>query len=412
MVCTLICVAGLTACSTVPSSGPSKQAVLDIGTRPDSPFVIVPISDFVIQKLQHFPGPSLYGKFGDHRGPVEQVIGVGDTVEVTIFEAASNGLFSQAATAGTPGSPSSNGSHSAVFPPQIVQRDGSITIPYAGRVNVVGQTPQAVEKTIVDRLTGKAIEPQAVVTLNRNLSTSVTVTGEVVKGMRVPLTARGDRILDVIATTGGINAPASETFVELTRGGKTTRVPYQTLMADPKENIYARPGDSLVVVRYPLTFTAVGATLRNAVLPFDGLGLSLEEAIGKAAGFVDERADPEGVFVLRYEPIAVVRSYPGLTPQQAALNLVPVAYLINMRDAASLFLARRFSIHDKDIVYVSNSPLSDVTKVANIILSVEAPLVQGAAGYSILRATTGQTANIAPAAAPVATPSVAPAVAP
>ena len=89
-------------------------------------------------------------------------------------------------------------------------------------------------------------------------------------------------------------------------------------------------------MRYPLSFTAVGATGSNAVVPFDAVGISLEEAIGKASGLLDSRADPEGVFLLRYEPVGVVREFPGLTPAQAALDLVPTVYLINMRDPAAL----------------------------------------------------------------------------
>jgi polysaccharide export outer membrane protein len=366
----IACAGALSACSTVPTQGPSRQSVIDGGQQINAPYLLVQLSDFIIQKLAHFPGPSLYGRFGDYRGAVEQRIGVGDTIEVTIFEAAGGGLFSQPVMSAT-----STGSHSAQIPAQVVQRDGSITVPYAGRVSVVGQTTPEVEKTIVDRLTGKAIEPQAIVTLSKNVSTSVTVGGEAIRGARVPLTARGDHLLDVIATAGGITAPANESFIELTRGGKTVRVPFQTLIADPKENIFARPGDTLTIVRYPLSFTAAGATGRNSVVPFDAVGISLEEAIGKAAGLLDNQADPEGVFVLRYEPIAVVRDFPGLTPQQAALNLVPVAYIINMRDPASLFIARRFSVHDKDIVYVSNSPFNDLQKVLGLVGTLTSPAI-------------------------------------
>ena len=381
LACTALCCAGaLAACSTVPSGGPSRAAVIDSGSRPNSPFLIVPISDFAIENLAHFPGPSLYGKFGDYRAAVARRIGIGDTIGITVFEAAGGGLFSQPVSAG-----SATGSHSAVFPNQLVQRDGAITVPYAGRIHVDGLAPQDVEKEVVDKLTGKAIEPQVVVTLSRNIATSVTVGGEAVKGGRIPLTARGDRLIDVIATAGGITAPAHETFVELTRDGRTARVPFQTLLNDPRENIFARPGDTLTLVQYPLSFTAVGATLQNAVLRFGATGISLEEAIAKSSGFVDERADPEGVFVLRYEPVAIARAYPGLTPQQAALNLVPVAYLINMRNPRSLFLARRFSIHDKDIVFVSNSPYSDLTKVLGLVQSLAGPAIQGASVVSTIR---------------------------
>ena len=284
-----------------------------------------------------------------------------------------------------------------MFPNQLVQRDGAVTVPYAGRIHVDGLTPQDVEKEIVGKLTGKAIEPQVVVTLSRNIATSVTVGGEAVMGGRIPLTARGDRLIDVIATAGGIspNTPAHNVFVELTRDGRTVRVPFQTLLNDPRENIFARPGDTLTLVQYPLSFTAVGATLQNAVVKFDATGISLAEAIGKSSGFVDERADPEGVFVLRYEPVAIARAYPGLTPQQAALNLVPVAYLINMRDPKSLFLARRFNVHDKDIVFVSNSPYSDLTKVLGLVQAVASPAIQGASVASTVRgfSTSNSTAN-------------------
>lgn len=418
-ICAFAMAAALAACSTVPSSGPSRTAVLDVGTQPDAPYLLVPVSNYIIERLQHFPGPSLYGRFGDYRPAVEQTIGVGDTLTVTIYEAAGGGLFSQPVAAAN-----SMGSHSIQLPPQVVQRDGAITVPYAGRVDVVGQTPQSVEKTIVTLLTGKAIEPQVVVTLSKNVASSITLTGEGLAGgragpdalgLRLPLSARGDRLLDVVADAGGLRIPANETFLELTRGGKTVRVPFQTLMANPKENIYARPGDTLTLVRYPLSFTAMGATSVSAVVPFDALGISLEEAIGKVAGFNDFIADPAGVFVFRYEPIDIVRSYPGLTPAQASLSLVPVVYSINMRDPRSLFLARRFAIHDKDIVFVSDSIYNDLAKVSGLIQAVSQPVTQGVGVAQSIRGATSSSATAAliasgsspAAAAPVSSGAVA-----
>lgn len=362
--------AALAACSTVPNTGPTRQGVITASTESDNPYLLVRLSDFVIQKLASFPGPSLYGKFGDYRGPTEQRIGVGDTVIVNVFEAAAGGLFSQPVSTAD-----STGQHSATVPPQVVQRDGTITVPYAGQIAVVGKTTPEVEKEVVDKLTGKAIEPQAIVTISQPIFSSITVTGEAVKGGRLPLSTKGDRLMDVIADAGGITSPANQTFLELTRRNKTVRVPFQTVLNNPRENIYARPGDTLTVIKYPLSYTAFGATLRNNNIQFDALGISLEEAVAQAAGLADDRADPEGVFVFRYEPLAVVRDFPGLTPSQAALNLVPTVYVINMRDPASLLLARRFSMHDKDILYVSNSPLNDLQKLLGIVSTVTGPVI-------------------------------------
>lgn len=379
-ICAALCISLPAACAHVPSSGPSRLAVTVAAEGPHSAYLLVPINDSTLLHLLRDPGPSLRGGFDDHRAAVEQRIGIGDTVEVAIFEAAAGGLFSTPVS-----SAATTGAHSALIPPQVVQRDGSITVPYAGRVAVAAKTTPEVERIIVARLTGKAIEPQAIVTLSRTVATSVTVGGEVVRGARIPLSARGDRLLDVIAEAGGILAPANESFLALTRGGRTVRVPFQTLLTHPKENIFARPEDVLTVERYPLTFTAVGATSRNAVIPFDAVGISLEEAIGKAAGVIDERADPEGVFVFRYEPIAVARAYPSLTPAQAGLDVVPTVYAISMRDPKSLFLARRFPIRDKDIVYVSNSPFSDMQKVFELVGAVAGPVIQGVAVASYLK---------------------------
>ena len=408
--CALLAATALSACSSVPSSGPSREAVVTASARTTPPYLLVRLSDFVVQKLLRFPGPSLYGKFGDYRGALEQRVGIGDTVRVTIFEAAGGGLFSQPVA-----SPQQTGSHSAVLPAQIVQRDGSITVPYAGRVPVDGRTTHEIERDIVTRLTGKAIEPQVVVALTQNIASSVTVNGESVLGARVPLNASGDRLLDVIADAGGLKTPASQTFLELTRGGRTVRVPFQTLLNDPKENIFARPDDTLTVISYPLTFTSVGATGNNAVIPFSAIGISLEEAIGKANGLTDGRADPEGVFVFRYEPASVVRDFPGLTPQQAALNLVPTVYSLNMRDPRSLFLARKFSMHDKDIVYVSNSPYVEIAKVVGIFNAFLSPTlggvslaqtIAGASNSSNLAILSAASANSASrAATTVVTPA-------
>ena len=185
------------------------------------PFAYVEIDDRVLSALAAWKPPSLYGEFGDYRAPTEQRIGVGDSIQVTIWEAAAGGLFSAPLA-----DPRQTGSHSAVIPEQVVARDGAITVPYAGRVNVVGRTPPEVERVIVERLQGKAIEPQALVTLSKNISNTVTVTGEVTNGARIPLTARGDRLLDVIAEAGGIRVPARECFIDLSRGGKTVRVPF------------------------------------------------------------------------------------------------------------------------------------------------------------------------------------------
>jgi polysaccharide export outer membrane protein len=362
----------LSGCSLLPGSGPSGDSMVEAAVSATPSFVGVEIDEFSLDVLARRREPSLRGSFGDHRAPATQPIGVGDALQITVWEAAGGGLFSSGG-----GDRTSPGSRSATIPEQTVGRDGSVTVPYAGRIEVAGRSQQEVEAIIVERLRGKAIEPQALVTVTRNVSNMATVTGEVSQGARVPLTLRGDKVMDVIASAGGFRTPVHETFVSLTRGDRTARVPLGALLATPRENIYVRPGDVVTVEHTPQTFTVAGATGTNSVLEFGARSLTLEEAIGKAGGIEDQRADPSGLFVLRYEPSAIVSQFPTTPPELAARPQVPVAYHLDMRDPKALFAARRFAMRDKDILFVSNAGLTEAGKVLKLVSMLTQPAIQG-----------------------------------
>jgi polysaccharide export outer membrane protein len=280
---------------------------------------------------------------------------------------------------------SSAGSRSATIPEQQVARDGAITVPFAGRVPVVGRTPPEIERVIVERLADKAIDPQALVTVTRNISNTVTLMGEAGPGARVPLTLRGDRLLDVIASGGGVRAPIQDIAVVLERGGRNLRVPMQAVLDDPSQNIYVQPGDVVTLVRDPQTFTAIGATGRNAVLPFETVNLTLDEALGKAGGLLDERADARGLFVVRYETPEVASQLPQASKAVAQAGGVPAIYHLDLRDSNALFLARRFPMRNKDIMYVSNAPLTEVQKVLTLVNLLLTPVITGITVQSVVK---------------------------
>ncbi|NLH82929.1 MAG: polysaccharide export protein [Phyllobacteriaceae bacterium] len=364
----------LAGCSSLPAQGPSASDVMSDAAPTDASgyegYLVVDLDGRVADVLASRANATLVGRFGDHRPAPDTPIGIGDSVSVTIWEAAAGGLFSTPLSAS--GSP---GSRSAVIPEQVVARDGSITVPYAGRLKVAGLATPVVEKRIVEALNGKAIEPQALVTVSKNISNTVTVTGEITTGARVPLSARGDRILDVIASTGGLRAPVHETFVSLSRGGRTATVPVQALLDRPAENIYVRPGDTLTLVRDPQTFTAFGATGRNAVVPFDARGITLEEAVAKSGGLLDYQSDPSAVFLLRTESAELARRLDPNRPIPVGRQVVDVVYRVDLRNTNSFFLARRVMVQNKDILYVANAPSTSIQKVLSVVQQAATPAV-------------------------------------
>jgi polysaccharide export outer membrane protein len=360
-------------CSALPTAGPTARDIRHQETENNQArFDLVDINDNVVTALRSQPKESFQARFKKYGKPPQPKIGIGDSVVVSIWEAAGGGLFGASPTDHV-----STGSRSVTIPEQVVSRDGGISVPFAGRVTVADRLPVEVQHTIEQRLAEKAIEPQVIVTVTRSVTNSATVTGEVVAGARVPLSVRGDRLLDLIAAAGGAKAPGYETFVRLSRNGVTATIPMEMLVSDPSENIYAQPGDVLTLVRLPQAFTVFGATGSNAQIPFTAERMTLVEGLAKAGGLQDMRADPEGVFLFRFEPPRVVnalgRPQLGTGPEGST----PVVYRLDLRDAKSYFLAQRFPLEDKDVIYVANADLNELQKFFSLLNTLTGPVITG-----------------------------------
>jgi polysaccharide export outer membrane protein len=373
--CALFLLVALCGCSSLPTAGPSKNDVIDQAQKDGQVrFQVIDIDRSVVDTILAQPTEGFHSRFGHYGLPPEPSLSVGDTVGVSIWEAGGGSLFGGAAALDRTGS----GSRPVTIPDQIVPRDGAISVPFAGRVKVAGRTILEVQHDIEARLAGKAAEPQVIVTVPKSAANSVTVSGEVVNGARVPLSPEGDRILDIIAAAGGAKSPVYETFVRLSRQGVTATIPFETLIADPAENIYAWPADVLTLVKTPQSFDAMGAIGHVAEIPFDSQHLTLSRALAKAAGPLDDRADPAGVFLFRNEPAPLVAALTHAPESAGAPSTVPIVYRLDMSNAEAFFLAKQFPVDDKDIVFIANARLSQVQKFFALIGTITSPIISGA----------------------------------
>jgi polysaccharide export outer membrane protein len=360
-------------CSSLPTAGPTvsdvkSQEVKDKEIR----FDLVDIDDNVVAALLASRPESFHTRFKKYGRPPQPRIGVGDSVVVSIWEAAGGGLFGTSPTEHV-----SAGSRSVTIPEQMVGQDGGISVPFADRIPVAGRLPVEVQKTIEQRLAEKAIEPQAIVTISRSVANSATVTGEVIAGARLPLSLKGDRLLDLIAAAGGAKTPLYETFVRLSRNGITATIPMEMLVSDPAENIYAYPGDVLTLVRLPQSFTVFGATGVNSQVTFTAERMTLVEGLAKAGGLLDLRSDPAGVFLFRFEPPGIVKTLGRPQLGTGPEGSTPVVYRLDLSDAKSYFLAQRLPIHDKDIIYVANADLNELQKFFTLLNTLTGPVITG-----------------------------------
>lgn len=371
----LACLTGaaLGGCSTLPTAGPTAGQVVDQAVKDEQArYDLIDVDDKVVSTLLAQPAESFGARFQKYGKPPGPQIGIGDTITVTIWEAAGGGLFGSSPTTGL-----SPGSRSVTIPEQVVSRDGSISVPFADRIPVAGKSPLEVQRIIEQRLAEKAIEPQAIVVITKSVTYAATVSGEVVNGARVPLSVNGDRLLDLIALAGGAKSPVYETFVRLSRDGTTVTIPMEQLVSDPAENIYAWPADVLTLVRIPQTFSVFGATGQNSQVSFNAEKVTMAEALAKAGGLQDLRADPAGVFLFRFEPPQVVGALQAPSLPIGPGGSSPVVYRLDLSDANAYFFAQRFPIEDKDIIYVANARLNELQKFFTLLNTLTGPVITG-----------------------------------
>jgi polysaccharide biosynthesis/export protein len=360
----------LPACSVLPGTGPTSDAVngnatASVRSTAPLPYALVDITADTIGFLSQPNLITFKGEFPDKRPKPTQVVGVGDVLNISIFEAAPGGLFTPATAAGArPG-------NFVDLPAQAVDQKGSIYVPYAGEIPAAARTIPEIQQAVVTQLHNRAIEPQVVVSLNQQHSSVVSVLGDVNTPGVLALNSAGERLLALIARAGGPKFEAIESYVTLQRDGKRVKVLLSRVVHDPSENIFIRPNDVIFITREAPTFTALGALNQNVFgfnseIPFDVETLTLMQAIGKAGGLSDIQSDPGQIFVYRHEERHFLKKL-GLDTTRFAFDRIPTIYRLNLRDPSGMLLAAGFQMRSKDVMYVANAKVVDFYKLLTLI---------------------------------------------
>jgi polysaccharide export outer membrane protein len=357
--CGLLALGVLLAGCELPNEGPARSLIQSAyeSEANTAGFILIDLNRQVADYLRVKPEPSFGDRFGKGTPVRAERIGVGDVLQVRIWEADAGGLFASSGTVDR-----------GQIPDVVVATDGNILIPYAGSIRAAGRTPAQVAAAIVERLQSKTVEPQAHVSRLQNVSSVITVTGDVGNPGIFPLTLRGDSLLDAIAAAGGSRFASYETLVTLTRRGTSVTAYLEHVLNTPGDNIYLQPRDEIHVERRPRTYTAFGAVEKKGNNDFGASTVSVLEAVGKVSGLSDDRADPKGVFLLRFEPAATAYGLSGATaPAADQRQIVPVIYRIDLDDPNQYFFAQVIGLRDKDVIYVANAPAVELNKFMTIV---------------------------------------------
>lgn len=365
----------LTGCAglpkSLPASGPTAKVIEEAGAAsPDHGIQLVEITGEVTRAiLARRRVDSFSASLGDAQSRGQRA-GSGDALEISVWEAPPAMLFGVTNTdprllAGT-----------AVvthLPVQLIDADGTITMPFAGRIQAAGLPPREIEAEIAQKLRGKTNQIQVLARIANNNSANVTIVGEVRNSARVPLTPAGEKLLDVLAAAGGVTQPVGKMTLQVTRGEQTRAMPLASIVRDPRQNVVMQPGDIVTALFQPYAFSVLGAAGRNDEVPFEASGINLAQAIARSGGVNDNRADRRGVFIFRFEDRRTLRWREPVAADEA--GRVPVVYQLDLDNAASLLVAQNFPIEDRDVLYISNAPGAELQKFLNMVSTIAAPAI-------------------------------------
>lgn len=277
----------------------------------------------------------------------------GDVIDITVLDTGEDGLFS------------STQSKTLNLGRFTVDQSGSVTLPFIGKQRVVDSTPEGLQSQVVSGLKGSAVNPQAVVTVVDKPTSAVMLSGAVETPGKIALTARQERVLDAINQAGGPTVAPGAASVTVVRGSQRATASLDRIMREDRQNIRLSPDDRIMIDGEASSFTALGAFKSAGEFQFETGKMTLAQAVGRAGGLLDDRADARNVYVFRNE-IVQLSSPTDLKSGGTTATLRPVIYHVNMRDASSIALMQLFQMQKGDVLYASNAPLVDSAKLLTV----------------------------------------------
>jgi polysaccharide export outer membrane protein len=302
----------------------------------------------------------------------------------------------------------------------IVQDDGAIAIPDAGRIRVANMTLRDAEAEIFQALVAAGIDPSFSLEIAEFNSQRVSVGGMVGAPQLVPITLKPLYLHEAVGLAGGISADdPSVTKIQLFRDGKTYQIGLERFLSDPATHrIVLRDGDSIYVgseyrEAEARRYFEEQLTLRGQLMQGTQFQIQLEQLVAEREATAQQAlADQRAQFKDRLELGAVERHYayrtgevrrPGRMPLpfERSMSLADVlfdeggidirfgdyaeiyvlraesdpqrnggltAFHLNAANAVNLAVATRFEIRPNDVVFVAEQPVTSWNRALSQIL--------------------------------------------
>lgn len=290
--------------------------------------------------------------------PGPYLVGPADVLSIIVWDhpelVVPNLTYTIGDTAGT--LPTGPGLSTQAIPGFVVGDDGNIQFPYVGLVTAVGKTVSQIQATLKERLGPYLKNPQLTVSVVAYRSQRIFVEGLVAQPGVKPITNVPMSLAEALSESNGVPAGVGDTSrIQILRAGKTYQIDLARLAAEQVDPSRIMLKDHDVVRVPPQTYNQVfvaGEVGRPSALPMHDGRLTLNDALGSAAGVNQGAAQSAGIYVVR----------------ATADPAHPVVFRLDSSSPVGLALAEHFELQPKDVVYVDPTGLVRWSRVINLLL--------------------------------------------
>jgi polysaccharide export outer membrane protein len=342
----------LTGCA-LPRGAALQSEIIKKADDENAQFAVYPVTKSFLPRYSKWPstgGVSRFSWVGKQRGPIGRVILASDKVNLSIWDSDENSLLT------------AREQKVAQLQTMSVSTNGSVFVPYVGSVRIGGMTESAAREKIQDALL--AVSPSAQVQLNSVAGArhSVSVVSGVNTPGTFPIEERDMTILTALSMGGGAKDSFENPQIRLLRGTTTYAISLDKLLKSPALDTTLRSGDKIVVAEDESYFLALGASGKEELITFPKEHVSALDAVSLMGGLTDNRANPEGILVLREYGGKAVRTDGVAGPTNGR-----VVFTMDLTSADGLFSAGKFRINPKDVVYATESPVNNARTILGLI---------------------------------------------
>lgn len=341
-----------TGCGRLPSGGPVAEQVVKQSGNETPDFAVYQVNRAFLPTVAQWPSTGKQERLnwiGTSQGARTQIIQPGDTLNIQIWDSSENSLLT------------SLDDRSVSLGAVEVASNGSIFVPYVGDISVIGLTPDLARKDLQTAL--EVIVPSAQVQLSmvEGRNNSVDLVGGVSSPGSYPMPDRNFTVLGLLAEGGGVNDSLNNPQIRLMRGGAIYGTSVDQLLDSPSRDTLLRGGDRVFVEEDERYFLSFGAAGKEDLHIFTKDDMSAMDAVSIMGGIDNNKADPQGLLVLREYGSSAIQ--PGVRgPRQTR-----VVFTMDLTSTDGLFSARKFAINPQDLVIVTESPINDALTISNII---------------------------------------------